>query len=265
MPDPIITLITDFGESSHYVAAMKGVILAGGTGSRLFPLTRVTNKHLLPVYDRPMIFYPIQTLVNAGVTDILLVTGGHSAGDFLRLLGNGKDFGLKHINYTYQEGEGGIADALRLAEHFADGGPICVVLGDNIIETNIIRACEEFAERPKGARIILREVSDPERFGVPVFDGDRIVRIEEKPKEPKSRFAVIGIYIYDETVFDRIRRLRPSARGELEITDVNNQYLEEGTLSYSVLEGWWTDAGTFDSLLRANNLVAQNGANKVTH
>ena len=242
---------------------MKGVILAGGTGSRLFPLTRVTNKHLLPVYDRPMIFYPIQTLVNAGVTDILLVTGGHSAGDFLRLLGNGKDFGLKHINYTYQEGEGGIADALRLAEHFADGGPICVVLGDNIIETNIIRACEEFAERPQGARIILREVSDPERFGVPVFDGDRIVRIEEKPKEPKSRFAVIGIYIYDETVFDRIRRLRPSARGELEITDVNNQYLEEGTLSYSVLEGWWTDAGTFDSLLRANNLVAQGGANKV--
>ena len=231
----------------------------------MFPLTRVTNKHLLPVYDRPMIFYPIQTLVNAGVTDILLVTGGHSAGDFLRLLGNGKDFGLKHINYTYQEGEGGIADALRLAEHFADGGPICVVLGDNIIETNIIRACEEFAERPQGARIILREVSDPERFGVPVFDGDRIVRIEEKPKEPKSRFAVIGIYIYDETVFDRIRRLRPSARGELEITDVNNQYLEEGTLSYSVLEGWWTDAGTFDSLLRANNLVAQNGANKVTH
>ena len=244
---------------------MKGVILAGGTGSRLFPLTRVTNKHLLPVYDRPMIFYPIQTLVNAGLTDILLVTGGHSAGDFLRLLGNGKDFGLKHINYTYQEGEGGIADALRLAEHFADGGPICVVLGDNIIETNIIRACEEFAERPQGARIILREVSDPERFGVPVFDGDRIVRIEEKPKEPKSRFAVIGIYMYDATVFDRIRRLRPSGRGELEITDVNNQYLEEGTLSYSVLEGWWTDAGTFDSLLRANNLVAQNGANKVTH
>jgi len=242
---------------------MKGVILAGGTGSRLFPLTRVTNKHLLPVYDRPMIFYPIQTLVNASVTDILLVTGGHSAGDFLRLLGNGKDFGLKHINYTYQEGEGGIADALRLAEHFADGGPICVVLGDNIIETNVIRACEEFAERPQGARIILREVSDPERFGVPVFDGDRIVRIEEKPKEPKSRFAVIGIYMYDATVFDRIRRLRPSGRGELEITDVNNQYVEEGTLSYSVLDGWWTDAGTFESLLRANNLVAQGGANKV--
>jgi glucose-1-phosphate thymidylyltransferase len=243
---------------------MKGVILAGGTGSRLFPLTRVTNKHLLPVYDRPMIFYPIQTLTNAGITEILLVTGGHSAGDFLRLLGNGKDFGLKHINYTYQEGEGGIADALRLAEHFADGQPICVVLGDNIIETNIIRACQEFERRPHGGRIILREVSDPERFGVPVFDGDRIVRIEEKPKEPKSRYAVIGIYMYDATVFDRIRRLRPSGRGELEITDVNNQYVEEGTLSYSVLDGWWTDAGTFESLLRANNLVAQGGANKVT-
>jgi glucose-1-phosphate thymidylyltransferase len=243
---------------------MKGVILAGGTGSRLFPLTRVTNKHLLPVYDRPMIFYPIQTLVNAGITDILLVTGGHSAGDFLRLLGNGKDFGLRHINYTYQEGEGGIADALRLAEHFADHRPICVVLGDNIIETNIIRACEEFEQRPQGARIILREVSDPERFGVPVFDGERIVRIEEKPKEPKSRYAVIGVYMYDATVFDRIRRLRPSGRGELEITDVNNQYVEEGILSYSVLDGWWTDAGTFESLLRANNLVAQGGANKVT-
>jgi glucose-1-phosphate thymidylyltransferase len=243
---------------------MKGVILAGGTGSRLFPLTRVTNKHLLPVYDRPMIFYPIQTLVNAGITDILLVTGGHSAGDFLQLLGNGKDFGLKHINYTYQEGEGGIADALRLAEHFADNRPICVVLGDNIIETNIIRACEEFEQRPHGGRIILREVIDPERFGVPVFTGDRIVRIEEKPKEPKSRYAVIGIYMYDETVFDRIRRLRPSGRGELEITDVNNQYVEEGTLAYSVLDGWWTDAGTFESLLRANNLVAQGGANKVT-
>jgi glucose-1-phosphate thymidylyltransferase len=242
---------------------MKGVILAGGTGSRLFPLTRVTNKHLLPVYDRPMIFYPIQTLVNAGITDILLVTGGHSAGDFLRLLGNGKDFGLKHINYTYQEGEGGIADALRLAEHFGDRQPICVMLGDNIIETNIISACEEFERRPQGGHIILREVSDPQRFGVPVFEGDRIVRIEEKPKEPGSRYAVIGIYLYDGTVFDRIRRLRPSGRGELEITDVNNQYVDDGTLSYSVLDGWWTDAGTFESLLRANNLVAQGGANKV--
>jgi glucose-1-phosphate thymidylyltransferase len=242
---------------------MKGVILAGGIGSRLFPLTRVTNKHLLPVYDRPMIFYPIQTLVNAGIRDILVVTGGQDAGDFLRLLGNGKDFGLKHINYSYQEGEGGIADALRLAEHFADRQPVCVVLGDNIIETNIIAACETFQKQASGAHVILKEVPDPERFGVPVFEGDRIVRIEEKPKEPKSRYAVIGIYMYDATVFDRIRRLIPSARGEFEITDVNNQYLAEGSLTWSILEGWWTDAGTFESLLRATNLVAQGGANKL--
>lgn len=241
---------------------MKGVILAGGTGSRLYPLTRVTNKHLLPVFDRPMIFYPIQTLVNAGMRDILLVTGGHNAGDFLRLLGDGRDFGLKHINYTYQDGEGGIADALRLAEHFADGQPICVVLGDNIIETNIIRACEKFRQQPRGAHIILKEVSDPGRFGVPAFQGEKIVQIEEKPKKPQSPYAVIGIYMYDSTVFDRIRTLKPSARGELEITDVNNQYLHEGSLSYSVLDGWWTDAGTFDSLLRANQLVASGGANK---
>jgi len=242
---------------------MKGVILAGGVGSRLFPLTRVTNKHLLPVYDRPMIFFPIQTLVNAGIRDILVVTGGQDAGDFLRLLGNGKDFGLKHINYTYQEGEGGIADALRLAEYFAEGDKICVVLGDNIIETNIIAACAQFKKQERGAHIILKEVADPERFGVPAFEGGRIVRIEEKPKEPKSRYAVIGIYMYDATVFDRIRKLQPSGRGEFEITDVNNQYLADGTLTCSVLEGWWTDAGTFDSLLRATNLVAQGGANRV--
>jgi glucose-1-phosphate thymidylyltransferase len=242
---------------------MKGVILAGGIGSRLFPLTRVTNKHLLPVYDRPMIFYPIQTLVNAGIEDILLVTGGQDAGDFLRLLGNGKDFGLKHVNYTYQQGEGGIADALRLAEHFADGQPICVVLGDNIIEMNILAACEKFARQGAGAHIILKQVPDPERFGVPVLEGGRIVAIEEKPKQPKSPYAVIGIYMYDGTVFDRIRRLTPSARGEFEITDVNNQYIEEGTLTHSILEGWWTDAGTFESLLRASNLVANAGANKL--
>jgi len=243
---------------------MKGIILAGGIGSRLFPLTRVTNKHLLPVYDRPMIFYPIQTLVNAGITDILLVTGGQNAGDFLRLLGNGKDFGLQHINYTYQQGEGGIADALRLAEYFAAGEKICVVLGDNVIETNIIAACVQFKKQEKGAHILLKEVADPQRFGVPVFEGGRIVRIEEKPKEPKSPYAVIGIYMYDATVFDRIRKLKPSARGEFEITDVNNQFLADGTLTYSVLDGWWTDAGTFDSLLRATNLVAQGGANKVS-
>jgi glucose-1-phosphate thymidylyltransferase len=244
---------------------MKGVILAGGTGSRLFPLTRVTNKHLLPIYDKPMVFYPIQALVNAGITDILLVTGGQNAGEFLRLLGNGKPFGLKHINYTYQEGEGGIADALRLAEHFVDRQPVCVILGDNVIETNIVAAREEF-ERSGcvGGHIILKEVPDPQRFGVPVFDGDRIVQIEEKPREPRSAYAVIGIYMYDATVFDHIRTLRPSARGEFEITDVNNLYLANGKLSYSLLDGWWTDAGTFESLLRANNLVAESGANKLT-
>ena len=242
---------------------MKGVILAGGLGTRLQPLTRVANKHLLPVYDRPMVFYPIQTLVNAGITDILLVTGGANAGDFLRLLGNGRDFGLKHINYTYQEGEGGIADALRLAEHFADQQPLCVILGDNLIETNIVNACELFQQQEKGAHIILKEVPDPERFGVPVFDGQRIVAIEEKPQQPKSRFAVIGIYMYDGTVFGRIRKLKPSARNEFEISDVNNSYLADGMLTYSTLNGWWTDAGTFESLRRASNLVAQGGANKL--
>jgi len=243
---------------------MKGVILAGGTGSRLFPLTRVTNKHLLPVYNQPMVFYPLQMLVNAGITDILVVTGGQNSGEFLRLLGNGKNFGLRHINYTYQEGEGGIADALRLAQYFADDQPICVVLGDNIIETNVIAACRRFeAQGSRGAQIILKEVTDPERFGVVVFDGDHIVRIEEKPEHPRSNYAVTGIYLYDPTVFERISRLKPSARHELEITDVNNSYLADGELSYSMLNGWWTDAGTFESLLRANNLVAQTGANKV--
>jgi glucose-1-phosphate thymidylyltransferase len=242
---------------------MKGVILAGGLGRRLHPLTLVTNKHLLPVYDQPMVFYPIQTLVNAGIRDILLVTGGQNAGDFMRLLGKGEIVGLDHLTYTYQVGEGGIADALRLAEHFADRQPICVALGDNIIETNIVPACEKFRKQGKGAHIILKQVPDPERFGVPVLDGDRIIKIEEKPKEPKSPFAVIGFYMYDETVFDRIRTLKPSARGELEISDLNNLYLAEGSLSYSVLNGWWTDAGTFHSLQRAANLVAAGGANKM--
>src|SRR5438309_11305033 len=183
---------------------MKGIVLAGGTGSRLNPLTRVTNKHLLPVYEKPMVYYPIQTLVNAGIEEILLVTGGQNAGEFLRLLGNGKDFGLKHVNYTYQEGEGGIADALRLAEHFADEQPICVALGDNIIERNIIAAGEKFRQQAVGAHIILKEVPDPERFGVPVFEGDRIVRVEEKPTKPRSRYAVTGFYMYGATVFGRI-------------------------------------------------------------
>jgi glucose-1-phosphate thymidylyltransferase len=244
-------------------ANLKGVILAGGLGTRLHPLTRITNKHLLPVYDRPMVFYPIQTLVNAGVNDILIVTGGQGAGEFLRLLGNGSDFGLRHINYTYQEGEGGIADALRLAEYFAAGERICVVLGDNIIESNIVAAREKFEQQGKGAHILLKEVPDPERFGVPVFEDGRITRIEEKPKVPQSPYAVVGIYMYDNTVFDRISRLKPSGRGELEITDINNQYIEEKTLTHSIVEGWWTDAGTFESLRRACNLVAEGGANKL--
>jgi glucose-1-phosphate thymidylyltransferase len=242
---------------------MKGVVLAGGTGSRLNPLTRVTNKHLLPVYNKPMVNYPIQTLVNAGIHEILLVTGGKNAGDFLRLLGNGRDFGLKHLNYTYQEGEGGIAEALGLAEHFADDGPICVVLGDNIIENDICQAVENFKKEKDGARILLKEVEDADRFGVAEIRGDRVVGIEEKPKKPKSNYAVVGIYLYDSTVFEKIRRLKPSGRGELEITDVNNFYIDEGKLTYEILDGWWTDAGTFESLLRANNLVAETGANKL--
>lgn len=242
---------------------MKGVILAGGLGSRLFPLTKITNKHLLPVHDRPMIYYPLQTLINAGIQDILIVTGGNNAGDFLRLLGNGKEFGLKHINYTYQEGEGGIADALKLAEYFADKGKICVVLGDNIIEGNVRQAAQGFEKQERGAKILLKEVPDPQRFGVAEIEGKRILGIKEKPKFPKSNFAVVGIYMYDGTVFDIVRTLKPSERGELEITDVNNEYLRRGELTCDFLDGWWTDAGTFESLLRANNLVAQTGANKL--
>ena len=242
---------------------MKGVILAGGLGSRLYPLTKVTNKHLLPVHDKPMIYYPIQTLINAGIDDILIVTGGNNAGDFLKLLGNGKEFGLKHINYTYQEGEGGIAEALRLAEFFASGEKICVVLGDNVIEKNIRRAVKNFQKQKEGAKILLKEVPDPERFGVPELREDRIVRIEEKPREPKSQYAVIGIYLFDQQVFDIIKTLKPSDRGELEITDVNNRYIEKGLMTWDVLEGWWTDAGTFESLLRANQLVAKTGANQL--
>jgi glucose-1-phosphate thymidylyltransferase len=242
---------------------MKGVVLAGGTGSRLNPLTRVTNKHLLPVYDKPMVYYPIQTLVNAGIHEILLVTGGKNAGDFLRLLGNGRDFGLKHLNYTYQEGEGGIAGALGLAEYFAGGEQICVVLGDNIIENNICQAVETFKKQGEGAKVLLKEVADAQRFGVAEIQGNRVVGIEEKPTAPKSKYAVIGVYLYDSSVFEKIRRLKPSGRGELEITDVNNFYIEENKLSCEFLDGWWTDAGTFDSLLRATNLVAKTGANKM--
>jgi glucose-1-phosphate thymidylyltransferase len=236
---------------------MKGVVLAGGSGSRLFPLTKITNKHLLPIYNKPMIFYPIQTLVDAGIKEILVVTGGRNAGDFLRLLANGKEFGLAHLDYTYQEGEGGIAEALGLAEHFADGEKICVILGDNIIEGSIRDAVEAFREQERGARILLKEVKDAERFGVAEMVDGRIVGIEEKPKKPKSNYAVTGIYMYDGAVFEKVRALVPSRRGELEITDVNNAYIREGSMTYSHLEGWWTDAGTFESLLRAGNLVAQ--------
>jgi glucose-1-phosphate thymidylyltransferase len=210
-----------------------------------------------------MIYYPIQTLINAGIDDILIVTGGNNAGDFLKLLGNGKEFGLKHINYSYQEGEGGIAEALRLAEFFASGEKTCVVLGDNIIEKNIRRAVKNFQKQERGAKILLKEVPDPERFGVPELREDRIVRIEEKPKEPKSQYAVIGIYLYDSEVFNITKTLKPSRRGELEITDVNNQYIEKGLMTWDILEGWWTDAGTFESLLHANQLVAQTGANNL--
>lgn len=235
---------------------MKGVVLAGGTGSRMFPLTKITNKHLLPIYNKPMIYYPIQTLVDAGITDIMIVTGGRNSGDFLRLLGNGKEFGLKHIHYTYQEGEGGIADALNLAEHFADGQKLCVILGDNIIESNIKEAADAFRQQERGAKILLKEVHDAERFGVAELKDGKIAGIEEKPRQPKSNYAVTGIYMYDETVFDKTRVLVPSGRGELEITDVNNAYIREGSLTYGFLDGWWTDAGTFESLLRATNLVA---------
>ena len=242
---------------------MKGVILAGGLGTRLAPLTRVTNKHLLPVYNKPMIYYPLECLINAGLEEIMIVTGGNDAGDFLRLLGNGNALGLQDLHYTYQEGEGGIADALRLAEHFAEGQKIVVVLGDNIIETNIRKAVGEFFAQGRGAKIMLKEVPDPQRFGVAETDGERLVRIEEKPTKPRSNLAVIGIYMYDRQVFDFIRTLKPSARGELEITDVNNAYLEQGNMTYDILEGWWTDAGTFESLHRAWRLVAEGGANKI--
>jgi len=236
---------------------MKGIVLAGGIGSRLYPLTRVTNKHLLPVYDKPMIFYPLQTLVDAGIRDILIVTGGQNAGDFLRLLQNGKEFGLQQLSFAYQEGEAGIADALRLAEPWAKGDKICVVLGDNIIETDVRAAADSFDQQDKGAMVMLKEVPDPERFGVPVIENGRIVRIEEKPKKPLSSYAVIGIYFYDGTVFDRIRGLKPSGRGEYEITDINNSYIAEGTLRHTLLEGWWTDAGTFESLWHASNMVRE--------
>jgi glucose-1-phosphate thymidylyltransferase len=242
---------------------MKGVILAGGLGTRLNPLTKITNKHLLPIYNKPMISYPVECLVKAGIDDILVVTGGNHPGDFLKLLGNGKEYGVKNISYAYQEGEGGIADALALAENHAACGPVCVVLGDNLLEKTIRSAVNEYRKQGSGARILLKEVEDPQRFGVPVLDGDKVIKIIEKPVDPPSSFAVTGIYMYDTQVFDFIKTLNPSQRGELEITDVNNLYIDQGTMTWSLIDGWWTDAGTFDSLLKASNLVAHGGANNI--
>ena len=240
---------------------MKGVILAGGLGSRLSPLTKVTNKHLLPIYDKPMIYYPIETLVRSGIDDILIVTGGKNAGDFLRLIGNGKEFGLRHINYTYQEGEGGIAEALDLAEYFIDNDKVIVVLGDNIIEKDIKQYVDEFKEQKSGAKILLKEVVDPQRFGVAEVEDEKVIGIVEKPQVPKTNYAVIGIYMYDSRVFDIIKTLNPSDRGELEITDVNNAYIRLKEMSYNILDGWWTDAGTFESLYNANHLIANSNLN----
>jgi glucose-1-phosphate thymidylyltransferase len=217
------------------------------------------------VYDKPMIYYPIEALCRAGFHEMMIVTGGNAAGDFLRLLGNGRDFGLKHINYTYQEGEGGIADALRLCEHFADGDRVCVILGDNLFQDDLTPFKRAFEAQRSGARILLKEVPDPERFGVPELDGDRIVRIDEKPAVPKSRYAVTGVYFYDNRVFELIAGLRPSARNELEITDVNNAYIASGDLYYDVLDGWWTDAGQFESLHHASNLIAAERARAGGH
>lgn len=236
---------------------MKGVILGGGLGSRLYPLTHATNKHLLPIYDRPMVYYPISTLVNAGIDEVIIVTGGPHAGDYLRVLQNGRQLGLRHLEYTYQDREGGIAEALALCEDFADGESIVVILGDNTTDADIRPAVEKFRD---GALIFLKEVHDPERYGCPVFDPDdrsRILRIEEKPKQPQSNFAVSGLYLYDGQVFDYIKRLKPSGRGELEITDVNNFYLEDGTLRWEELKGFWSDAGTFESLYRSNVFWAE--------
>ncbi len=242
---------------------MKGVILAGGTGSRLNPLTKVTNKHLLPVYDKPMIYYPLECMAKAGIEEVLLVTGGNNSGDFVRLLGNGREFGLKNLNYTYQDGAGGIAQALGLAEHFAGGDSICLILGDNILEYTIRDACRKFRHQGQGAKILLSEVENPRAYGVAEMSGERVVKIVEKPKEPKSNWAVIGIYFYDGKVFDIVRTLKPSSRNELEITDVNNAYIDRGEMSYDKVWGFWADAGeNIDFYLKACNTVAKNGANK---
>ncbi len=222
---------------------MKGIVLAGGLGTRLYPLTKITNKHLLPIYDKPMIYYPIQTLVDAGIKEIMIVTGGNNAGDFLKLLGNGSEFGLRHLDFTYQAEEGGIAQAIGLCEYFAEGKKVVVILGDNIIEKNIKQSVSRFRRQKEGAMIFLKRVKKPEEYGVAEIMGRRVVNIVEKPKRPRSNLAVLGIYMYDNRVFDIIRTLKPSRRGELEITDVNNAYIRDGSMRYEMLTGGWADAG----------------------
>ena len=244
---------------------MKGIILGGGKGSRLYPLTYATNKHLLPVYDRPMIFYPIQTLVNAGITEILLVTGGPHAGAYIKVLKNGRELGIKHLEYAYQEEEGGIAQALALAEDFADDDDVAVILGDNTTDADISDAVRNFNG---GAQIFLKRYEDKEklkRFGVPVFDetGEKILRVEEKPQEPQSSYCATGLYMYDNTVYDRIRKLSPSQRGELEVSDLNTLYAKEGKLSWAELNGFWSDAGTFSSLFNSNRYWAKKAGEQV--
>jgi glucose-1-phosphate thymidylyltransferase len=247
---------------------MKGVILAGGTGSRLFPLTKVTNKHLLPVYNKPMIFYPLECMAKAGIDEILLVTGGNNAGDFIRLLGNGSEFGLKNLQYAYQDGAGGIAQALGLAERFVDGEPICLILGDNVVEYSIKDHADNFRSELKrnagrGAKILLSKVENPKAYGVAEMDGTKVNRIVEKPKEPKSDLAVIGIYFYDGGVFETVKTLKPSARGELEITDVNNAYIESGVMTAETLKGFWADCGeNIDLYMKSSIAIMQKGANK---
>jgi glucose-1-phosphate thymidylyltransferase len=242
---------------------MKGVILAGGLGTRLRPLTSITNKHLLPVYDRPMIYYPIQTLVEAGIKDIMLVTGGNAAGDFLRLLGNGEEFGLKHINYTYQRREGGIAEALGLCRHFVGDEKVVVMLGDNILDGSIKKAVNDFQKQDSGAKIFLKTVDNPREYGVAEIKGQLVKNIVEKPKNPKSNYAVIGIYMYDSKVWNILKTLKPSGRGELEITDVNNAYIKNGQMTYEIIKGWWGDAGSsIEDLWRVNQFIGQKARRK---
>jgi glucose-1-phosphate thymidylyltransferase len=245
---------------------MRGVILAGGTGTRLHPLTRITNKHLLPIDDRPMVAFSIEALVQAGITDLMVVSGGTHAGEFLRLLGNGQEWGIERLQYAYQESSGGIADALALAERFVGGDRMCVMLADNVVENSILPSVQAFEAQESGARILLTREDDPEHLrhlGVPELDGDRVVRIVEKPEDPPSNFAVTGIYFYDPGVFEIVQGLEPSARGELEITDVNNWYVEQGLMQYDILEGFWGDAGeSIDAYYAVNDFVRRNGVNK---